>query len=344
MELKEKIAAFAELGRFLEAAGTGEDRREGFEAAIRKAGLYNGWFTEENIRYALLSLGKMLRKGDLEKWAGRYEQLQGEPAQPRPVGVIMAGNIPVVGFHDLLCVLISGHFFKGKLSSDDAFLLPAITEVLCQIAPAFRERITFLEGKLEKIDAVIATGSNNSSRYFEYYFSKYPHIIRKNRNSAAVLTGKETAEELDKLGEDIFRYFGMGCRSVSKLFVPKGYDFGDLFKAVFSWKDIIQNNKYANNYEYNRTIYLMSRANILDNNFLLLKEDIGMHSPVAVVYFEYYEDQEKLLAKLKMDAGDIQCLVSSRSIPGALPFGTTQQPALWDYADRVDTLKFLLEL
>jgi hypothetical protein len=241
-------------------------------------------------------------------------------------------------------VLLSGHDLQAKLSSDDKFLLPAVAEALCEMEPRFRERISFVDEKISGIDAVIATGSNNSSRYFEYYFSRYPHIIRKNRNSAAVLTGEETVKDLRLLGEDIFRYFGRGCRNVSKLFVPAGYNFNPFFEAIFPFKEVLQNNKYANNYEYNRTIYLMGKEKIYDNNFLLLKEDIGIHSPVAVVYVEYYQDRESLLSRLQMDRADIQCIVSGAALPGVIPFGTAQHPALWDYADRVDTLKFLLEL
>jgi hypothetical protein len=343
MELKDRINAFAELGKVLKNVGSASVVHEKMEAALVQARLYNGWFTEENIRFALRALGGLLHPVDVEEWCDQYP-LEQRNFVPKNIGVIMAGNIPLVGFHDFVCVLVSGHHFIGKLSADDKFLLPAVTEILCAIEPAFRERIIFLEGKLEKIDAVIATGSNNSSRYFDFYFAKYPHIIRKSRNSAAVLSGRETEEDMKLLGDDIFRYFGLGCRNVSKLFVPEGYTFDKFFEGIFSFKDVLQNNKYANNYEYNRTIYLMSKARIFDNNFLLLKEDIGMHSPVAAVYFEYYASADALNERLKMDSPNIQCVVGNPDLPGAIPFGSTQQPSLWDFADSVDTMAFLAGL
>lgn len=357
MEFKDTIEAFSRLGTFLvEIAGKKKTAGsfssscfEKFDGIILQSFYQNGWFTEKNVRYALRSLGDALKKESIKKWLSPYPEINKLPrnkqGRPATVGVIMAGNIPVVGFHDLSCVLISGNNFKGKLSSADRLLLPAIAEVLTDIEPRFRERISFTENKLENCDAIIATGSNNSAKYFEYYFSKYPHIIRKNRNSVAVLGGNETKDELKKLGNDIFSYFGLGCRNVSKLFVPAGYDFNDFFAAIYDHKTVLENNKYANNYEYNRTIYLMNNSKLLDNNFVLLKEDNSLHSPVAVVNFEYYSSEEKLSERLRLEEENIQCIVSSsKNIPAAIPFGKTQQPSLWDYADGVDTLRFLIDL
>lgn len=352
MRTEERIAAFSTLGILLKEVG--EKRKSGSELSeryydrfgevIHTSFLYNGWFTEENVRYALASLGAALQESKMEKWLSAYPELDKKKGEALNVGVIMAGNIPVVGFHDFVCVLMSGNKFLGKLSSDDKFLLPFIAEILSHIEPRFASFIGFIETKLDKIDAIIATGSDNSARYFEHYFSKYPHIIRKNRNSIAVLDGKETHADLEKLGDDIFRYFGLGCRNVSKLFVPEGYDFGKFFEAMFSKKDVLINNKYGNNYEYNRTIYLMGKIPLLDNNFMLLREEISMHSPVAVVFYEFYKE-ENLLARLRMDAPSIQCIVSNnKTLPHVLSFGETQQPSLGDYADRVDTMKFLIGL
>jgi len=344
MKVADKIRAFAKLGEELQELAGNPD--ESFLALCRSAFHQNGWFTGDNVRHAFESIGRSLQESKLDKWLSAYGTLPWPPASgegQKRVAVIMAGNVPAVGFHDFLCVLMSGHHFIGKLSADDRLLLPFIAERLAAIEPAFRDKIAFTEKQLPAIDAVIATGSNNTSRYFEYYFSGYPHIIRKNRNSAAILDGAETAAELEQLGEDIFRYFGLGCRNVSKLFVPEHYPFTEFFQAVYPYKTVLQNNKYANNYEYNRTIYLMSKTPLLDNNFLLLKEDIGMASPVGVLYYEYYRSSAHLKERLRQDKSSIQCLVSGH-MKEAVPFGKAQYPELWDYADKVDTMKFLLSL
>ena len=248
-----------------------------------------------------------------------------------------AGNIPFVGFHDFLCMLISGNNYIGKNASDDTLLLPWIAEELIKIEPKFKERISFVE-KLKDMDAVIATGSNNTARYFEYYFSKYPHIIRKNRNAVAVLTGDEPKEELNLLGEDIFRYFGLGCRNVSKLYVPRGYNFNGFFEAMFSYSQVMQHNKYMNNYDYNRAVFLMRQIPFLENNFLIIREDASIPSPISVVHYEFYDEAEKLKENLAEHKEQIQCIVGRDYIP----FGQGQSPALWDYADGVDTMAFLL--
>ncbi|TND06509.1 MAG: NAD-dependent aldehyde dehydrogenase, partial [Bacteroidetes bacterium] len=254
-------------------------------------------------------------------------------------------NIPFAGFHDLLCVLMTGNRITMKLSSDDSRLMPAIAALLVETEPRFDEQLRIADGKLENMDAVIATGSNNSSRYFEYYFAKYPHIIRKNRHSAAVLTGDESNGELAALCEDIFRYFGLGCRSVSKIFVPAGYDFNRFFEAAFPWGEkLIGNNKYMNNYDYNKAVYLLNSTDLLDNNFLLLKEDTGLGSPAAMVFYEYYTDQDSLAERLRADATNLQCL-AGKVPPGIAPvvaLGQTQDPGPGDYADCVDTVHFLL--
>jgi hypothetical protein len=212
------------------------------------------------------------------------------------------------------------------------------------VEPEFKGKIEFTENKLEKFDAVIATGSNNTARYFEYYFKNRPSIIRKNRNSVAVLTGKETQDELRALSEDVFRYYGLGCRNVSKLFVPKDYNFQPFFKAVYDWSPIINQTKYANNYDYNKAVYLMSEFNLLENGFLMLKEDEGYASPIAVVFYEYYDDLKGLKQNLKSDADSIQCVVSKDVLKSEIPFGKTQKPELWDYADNIDTIEFLLKI
>jgi hypothetical protein len=248
----------------------------------------------------------------------------------------------MVGFHDLLCVLLSGHIALLKLSSDDNVLMPFFIKLLEYYEPEFTKVIQFSEGKLTKFDAVIATGSNNTAAHFKSYFGKYPHIIRKNRTSAAVITGNESTEDLKKLGRDIFLYFGLGCRNVSKLLVPEGYSFDKLFEAVFDYKFVVDNKKYGNNYDYNRTIYLLNLEKFLDNNFLIIKEDKGLFSPVSVLFYQEFASEKEVKEYIEANKKDLQCIVGNG--PGMIPFGYSQAPVITDYADGVDTLKFLVNL
>lgn len=333
MNLQDRINAFSKLGELIK-----KDKDN------LKRAKQNPWFTENNLDYAINEIANSLNKNNFEKWVSMYPALQNNKDAKR-VGVITAGNIPLVGFHDFLSVLISGNIFVGKLSSKDDKLMPAVIKFLLEIEPKFKDYIFISENKLENFDAVIATGSNNSARYFEYYFGKYPHIIRKNRNSVAVLTGKESDEELQLLSDDIFLYFGLGCRSVSKLFLPDNYDLDNIFKNSLKHKEIINHNKYANNYDYNRAIYLMNSTEFKDNGIMLMKEDIGMASPVSVVYYENYSNLETVKKRLEIEKENIQCIVGDiKQIKDAIPFGESQKPQLWDYADNVDTIEFLLSL
>ena len=254
----------------------------------------------------------------------------------------MAGNIPLVGFHDFLSALITGHSVIVKQSSNDKHLLPLLAKYLEYVAPEYKGMITFTEEKLEAYDAVIATGSDNTARYFDYYFGKKPNIIRKNRNSVAVLTGNETPEQLEALAEDIFRYYGLGCRNVSKLYVPENYNFDVFFSAIYAWKDIINQAKYANNYDYNKAVYLMSLFEMLENGFLMLKEDASFGSPIATLFYEQYSSLESLYNTLQEHADAIQCVVGEGLDIPTVSFGETQKPTLHDYADGVDTIAFLL--
>jgi hypothetical protein len=346
-----RVAAFVKLGKFLKNTDPDSTVKPEKELSvlaselaelIQKVHIHNPWFTEENVRHALAQVSESLDEQRLVEWLSAYVPLK-EVTKPKTVAVIMAGNVPAVGFHDLLCVVISGHTFLGKLSSEDKYLLPFIAKVLCAIEPGLAEQIQFTDGQLKGMDAVIATGSNNTARYFDYYFGKYPHIIRRNRNSVAVLTGQETGEQLNLLGKDLFLYFGLGCRNVSKLFVPENYKFDKFYEAIFSYADVVNNNKYGNNYDYNKTVYLMgSQPDLLDNNFLLLKRDEGYSSPIGVLFYETYKDLSSLKEKLTQDEEQIQCVVSSApELPGSVGFGESQCPRLSDYADGVDTMKFL---
>lgn len=312
-----------------------------FLALIELSQSHNGWFTPEQVFFAVQSWAEALKEENINHWLSNYDFSN---VQPKTIGLILAGNIPLVGFHDFLSVLISGHKVIVKTSSNDQKLVPFLAKYLISVDERLADFIHFTEGKLENFDAVIATGSNNTARYFEYYFKDKPSIIRKNRNSVAVLNGKESHDDLVNLGEDIFRYFGLGCRNVSKLFVPKDYDFQPFFQAIYEYKDVIFYEKYSNNYDYNKAVFLMSNFKLLDNEFLTLKEDSSYASPISSVFYEYYESIEDITTQLQNDADQIQCIVSNGLIPNSIPFGQTQKPQLWDYADNVDTLAFLISI
>ena len=282
----------------------------------------------------------MLSAESLNNWTSNYPEVENS----KLVGLIMAGNIPLVGFHDFVSVLVSGNNALIKLSSDDKILMTIITKMLIHLNSDFSESITITEGQLKDFDAIIATGSDNTARYFEHYFGKYPHIIRKNRNSVAVLNGSETTEELNALGDDIFAYFGLGCRNVSKIYVPKGYSFDLLFESLFSYKDIVNNKKYANNVDYYRALFLMGANKMLENGFLLLREDELLASPISMLHYEYYDDLAMLKQDLVAKESQIQCVVSKENISQSFNLGEAQCPSLSDYADGVDTMKFLTSL
>jgi hypothetical protein len=313
-------------------------------AIIQDEHHYNTWFTPASVENAVKALGQMLNKDNILTWLGKYD-LENNRKSKR-VGLILAGNIPLVGFHDVLCVLTSGNHALIKASSQDSRLIRHVLNMLTDTEPAYKEKISFVE-KLENFDAVIATGSNNTSRYFEYYFGKVPNIIRKNRNSIAVLTGHETNEQLYKLGKDIFDYFGLGCRNVSKLLVPENYDFVPFFEAIEPYHTIINHHKYNNNYDYNKSIYLVNKDKHLDNGFLLIKEDERMVSPLSVVFYEQYENDQSAELLLNRESENIQCIVSRAPLKvqnQVVDFGESQQPDLWDYADGIDTMDFLTKL
>ncbi|HPE82973.1 MAG TPA: acyl-CoA reductase [Aequorivita sp.] len=352
MQLKQRINAFAHLGEFLRKIDTSSSfsRQEeiNIENVFRKAEAENGWFTLDNIKFSLKTWADALSEENLHQWVSNYK-LENTTAdalvnERKTIAVIMAGNIPLVGFHDFISVLITGNKILAKLSSNDKTLLPFLANHLIAIEPDFENYIAFTEGKLKDFDAVIATGSNNTARYFDYYFGKYPNIIRKNRNSVAVLGGKETETDLKLLADDIFTYFGLGCRNVSKIYVPENYNFEKFFNAMFSWKEIIHNHKYINNYDYNKAVYLMDGFPLLDNEFMLLKEDAGFSSPISVVFYEKYSSLETLKKELNSQSENIQCVVSTTGIPNEFSFGKAQNPKLWDYADGMDTVDFLLKL
>ncbi len=356
MDINHRIKTFEKFGKLLEEMLNPDPKFDEEDPVLKdiQSRLYdliqnteksNPWFTCENIRLALQAIVGSLSRLNIEQWSGKYMDDLREEKSPLKVGVVMAGNIPLVGFFDLFYVLMSGNIFLGKLSAQDNKLIPLLCEILDHIENGFKDLIEFTEGKLSGFDAVIATGSDNTSRYFDYYFGKYPNIIRQNRNSVAVLSGQESGEEISLLGTDIFSYFGLGCRNVSKLYVPRSFSFDAFFEAIADFKHVINNHKYQNNYDYYKSIYLLNKEKFRDNGFVMLKESAGISSPVSTINFEYYDDLEALKKHLEENNDKIQCIVSDTSvIHESTPFGNTQYPQLWDYADDVDTMKFLINI
>jgi hypothetical protein len=349
---KNIIKELVSLGRFLSQFSTEKPLRyptiannniffDGFIDQLKLASKFNGWFTKENICFALKQWSELLKEKSLVQWLSNYPNSN---SQPKTIALIMAGNIPLVGFHDFLACIVTGHNIIIKQSSNDRHLLPFIVSYLIHEESLIKSKIKFVDNKIEKFDAVIATGSNNTARYFNAYFKNKPSIIRNNRNSIAILNGNESENDLKNLSNDIFRYYGLGCRSVSKIYVPKNYDFDMLFKAVYKWHPVINVRKYLNNYDYNKAVYIMSEFDIIENGFLMLKEDRRLSSPIATLFYEYYDNVSELKSKLKVISSEIQCIVANGFNSKEIKFGSTQSPALKDYADGVDTVDFLLKI
>ena len=339
MNFQERINLLVRLGEHL----GGED--EYLRALMHRSSVHNPWFTMENQEQALNAIaGQFLRADKLDAWLGRYTLPQA-PLAPKRVGLVMAGNIPLVGFHDLLCVFAAGHQSRIKLSDKDPYVLPYLLKLLGQFDERAQAYFEICE-RLQGFDAVIATGSNNSARYFEAYFNQYPNIIRKNRNGIAVLDGQETAAELLALGEDVFHYFGLGCRNVSKLYVPAGYAFEPLLEALHEYREIVLNNKYKNNFDYNYAFLMLNKEAFLANGCIILLESPATQSRIASLNYQFYEDLEVVEREIAAREAEIQVVVARDGLLNgpALPFGKAQQPELWDYADGVDTLAFLLGL
>ena len=334
MTLQERINTISELGLYLRKNFL-EDHFDTIKLATAK----NPWFTVKSITNAVLSISDMLEKDMLSAWLNPYTIK--EPSAPKNVLIIMAGNIPLVGFHDLLSVIIMGHNPVIKLSSNDNVLMPLIINIFLDLSPSNYNQIKFInEVKGRSFDAVIATGTDNSANYFKYYFKDAKRIIRKNRRSIAILDGSENSQQIKGLANDIFLYYGLGCRNVSKIYLPVGYDLNILFKSFYLHKHVIEHKKYGNNYDYNKAIYLMGNNKLIENGFILLKEDSSLYSPVAMLYYEYYNDINDVHSFIDKNSDKIQCIVSKNNIP----FGNTQKPKLWDYADGVDIIDFLKEM
>jgi hypothetical protein len=339
--IQQRIEAFAALGEVMRdgAAGSTAGHAARFTGLIETLHLTNPWFTPDNVRRAIAATGNTLTPAKLHRWLSAYPELN-EYKEPVTVGVVMAGNIPMVGFHDLLSVLITGNRLQAKLSSKDELLIRVIAETLTAIDPAFASLMELTLDRLSGFDMVIATGSNNTSRYFEYYFRNVPSIIRRNRNSIAILDGTETTDELELLADDIFSYFGLGCRNVSKLYLPQGYDPACLIPFWNRYETLRSHYKYTVNYDHNKAIMIVNREPFIDGGFIMLRETTSLTPPMAVVNYAFYRPGEAPWQTLESPEKLLQCIAGH----GQLPFGTTQQPELWDYADNNDTIMFLLKI
>jgi len=345
LNLNNRITLFVKLGRFfsdyinnnLESL-----ERNKFDKAINESILHNSFFSKKNILKSLLSWSNVLTKKSIDNFLSNY--LIKIKKREKKIAIIMAGNIPLVGFHDFFCVIISGNFAIIKLSSKDSHLFKFILSFLVKENPDFSTKFDVVENKLQIFDAVIATGNNISANQFELYFKKYPKIIRKNRHSIAILNGNETKKEIELLANDIFYYYGLGCRNVSKIFIPNNYNLDILFKSFVLWNEVINKNSYSNNYNYYRAIYLLNKEVFFDNGFVLLKESEKIGSPVGTIYFEYYKSDNQIKEMIKKNNEKIQCIVSNNNYPKTIKFGETQMPNLNDFADDIDTFNFLLKL
>jgi hypothetical protein len=332
MNLQKRIDLLTQLGEYISA------NDDAWQAAKQRAYRQNAWFIPEFIDLAAKSIvDQFLQEKELRSWLSHYT-IPETMANPKNVGIVMAGNIPLVGFHDFLCAFISGHRQTIKPSSKDDVLIRHLVQQLHQQHPETESLIGFSE-MLKGCDAYIATGSNNSARYFDYYFSKYPHIIRRNRTSVAILSGNETAAELEQLAGDVYQYFGLGCRNVTKIYVPEEYDFLPLLDAFRKYNYLADHHKYKNNYDYQLALLILNNRFYMSNESIILLEETSLFSPIAQLNYEYYAAVEQVKDSLKGQQ-DVQCVVGKT----AIPFGQAQQPGLGDYADGADTLKFLLSL
>ena len=344
---KERLIAFSELGTlFKENVDKKENKKfpewdTVLEKTLIESHSYNSWFTIDNLKLSLKNWSNSLQENIISDWLSKYNI---EDKSSKKIAIIMAGNIPAVGFHDLLCSLLLNFDCIVKLSSEDKLLIPFIVKFLESRNEKLKNKVTFESEKLKDFDGVIATGNNNSHRYFDYYFSKYPNLLRKTRHSIAVLDGKESDNDLSELSNDIFNYFGLGCRSVSKVFVPYGYDLDLLFNAFFRHKEVVNHNKYVNNFDYNKAVYLMSKEKFIENGFIILKEESKLGSPIGCLFYEFYNDKKEITKLINNNSDSIQCVVSNINFNTNIKFGQTQCPNISDYADNNDTIKFLLKI
>jgi len=345
MNLFDRITALNRLSIIISDTLSPEEKaQQELMQHIENEHIHNPWFITFFVKKALTEIAKMLQAENLKRWMLPYQNTIENQQKLHRIGVITAGNIPLVGFHDFLSVLISGHTFVGKLSSNDNRLLPVLAKILCEIEPRFTSKIEFCQEKLTPVDKLIVTGDNQTAQHFVRYFQKYPLLIRKHCNSVAVLDGNESPEELLALADDILLYFGLGCRSISKIYVPKNYRFESLFTALDKYKYIFNaHHKYLNNLEYQKIMHLISRIPFLDQGICIFTENVGLDSPISVIHYEYYTEKEEFIKTLSLFGESLQCTVSNiRHFPACFPLGQAQHPKLNDYANNLDTILFIM--
>lgn len=335
LALEERVKAFVHLGKWF-----GSQNEAEFDALCQMAANQNNWFTKDSIRKSFQAWADSLSAEKINHWVQPYTF----KSSGKKVGLVLAGNIPLVGLHDVLSVIISGNIACIKYSSQDTILMKTVLNALVNIEPKIKSQIQEVE-RLNDADAVIATGSDNSARYFKHYFGNHPHVIRQNRVSVGIINGEENIEDFQALGEDIFTYFSLGCRNVAKVFIPKGFELPKLIGSMDKFSPALDHHKYRNNYDYNKSIYLVNREPHLDSGFFMMRESKDLVSPISVLFYETYESEAELSLKLSAEQDKIQCIVSKEGwYEGSLPFGSAQCPELWDYADGVDTLEFLSQI
>ncbi len=331
MNLQKRIELLLQLNDYLQQNGPD------WQLAKEKAERQNGWFTQPFINIAVNQLCQsFLTAKTLKDWADHYHL--DDNIGGKNIGIVMAGNIPLVGFHDFLSVFISGHSASIKLSSKDDVLLKHFVDKMTEWEPSLQQHIQFAD-MLKGCDAYIATGTNNSARYFEKYFGKYPHIIRSNRTSIAILDGSESVSDLEKLSDDVHLFFGLGCRNVTKIYVPKDYDFIPLLRAFDGYNYFKDHNKFRNNYDYQLSLALLNNVYYMANDCTLLMEQENFFSPISQLHYEFFDPGVTQLEQLAQHP-DIQCIIGKKQ----LPFGSAQMPGIFDYADGIDTMQFLLGL
>lgn len=327
------VDAFVALGGRLKSTD------EKLQLTVTKTYIANNWLTQDNYWLAIGHWQQVLVAAKLLQFIKDYTYAQ----RPQKVGVIMAGNIPLVGFHDLVCVLLSGNIAVIKPSSDDKYVMILLADWLIEIEPQLATRIEVVE-RMNHIDAVVATGSNNSFRYFEHYFKDIPSLLRKNRKSMAILDGTESDEDLTSLSDDVFQYFGLGCRNVNFVYLPSSMKITTILDAFMKYKELANHNKYTNNYTYHRALLLMNTEQHLDTGFLLSKERENLHAPLACLHYAYYNSDEQLNSFIDKNRSEIQCIVGNYLEVDTIPYGKSQSPELKHFADNVDTMLFLTNL
>ena len=334
------IKNFSTLGRSVENALQSAYNNTLLDRAFEDSLRLNPLFTI-NMQHEALKIicKKFLNINCLHNWLTPYKELLFE--RESTVGIVMAGNLPLVGFHDFLVTMASGSRAQIKLSGKDR-LLPALFEMLCEINPYWRARVAFTEHLPENIDLLIATGGEEASKFFKSEYDEIPKIVRSSRSSIAILKGDETIDELRRLSDDIFLYYGMGCRSVSTLLVPFGYTFELLIEAFKNKENAITSEDYLSAYRYQKALAAMNKSGYSDGGFYILREHSSFPPPMGVLNVLTYRNVDQINEFIDSNKLHLQCVVNRKFNNSNIEFGEAQYPSLDEYADGVNSLEFLL--